>query len=496
MYPRLEIHEAEADQLREALSKRARCTILIYGESGVGKTTLIEGVLQSVDLFRRTLRYEVTRNHCSIKGHLNSLFFRYYSDVGFFRRLFNTRVSVSSVKLSAVMPTSLSFTRGPSGITLSLGGWPDEIKLVLKSGSYRLNGSTPSSFFRRLWALLESQGVRVIWIANAELIPQEELHLLSELCRALPEACYALIEMGGQQGDVEHRRGDIQAQMRNCRCFSKPIKVHNLTLVAAKRFHERVSRTFPLPPFDFSKNSGLPLSILYNISFSRRKYDVNMRIASLAKTKAQRSTLLILTILFGVVQDAETLYEVARDAKIPFDIGHFIQSGLVEHIEFACVALAAVIMAGDEALRRAPTLGAFLPTLRGIGRFMPAALVCVAALLYIAQLLSLPHPQETPEISERLPPPKIHVSNRVFRNQEVVLDDHQYTDCEFYNVTFVYDGLGSVGFTHNIIRGGDFRTNIRRVEQVMLVLYHFGFISVPGLDANGRLIVPDSQRTN
>jgi hypothetical protein len=195
MRPCLEIHEAEADQLREALSGQQSRTVLIYGESGVGKTTLIERLLLSLNLTEQTLRHEVTRDHCSIKGYLNSLFVRHYSDLGFFRRLISTRVRDRSAKLSAVMPTSLSFKRSATGITLSLGGWPDEIKLVLERMSYRLNGSTPSSFFRRLWGLLQSQGVRAVWIANAELIPDEELHLLSDLCRTLPDACYALIEM-------------------------------------------------------------------------------------------------------------------------------------------------------------------------------------------------------------------------------------------------------------------------------------------------------------
>src|SRR5437763_1526437 len=133
MYPRLDIHPAEADRLREALLKRDRCTVVVYGESGVGKTTLIEQLLKSLGLAAHSLRYEAVGDGCSLKVYLNSLFSRYYADAGFVRKLYSTRVRLRSAKLSAVVPTSLSFKRSRSGITVSLGGWPDKVRLVFES---------------------------------------------------------------------------------------------------------------------------------------------------------------------------------------------------------------------------------------------------------------------------------------------------------------------------------------------------------------------------
>jgi hypothetical protein len=63
----------------------------------------------------------------------------------------------------------------------------------------------------------------------------------------------------------------------------------------------------------------------------------------------------------------------------------------VEIIELICIAIAAFAMAGDEALRHTPNLAGTLPRLRGSWRFLPAALVSFAALLFIAQLFGLPN---------------------------------------------------------------------------------------------------------
>jgi hypothetical protein len=63
----------------------------------------------------------------------------------------------------------------------------------------------------------------------------------------------------------------------------------------------------------------------------------------------------------------------------------------VEIIEIVCIAIAAFVMASDEALRRTSNLSSILPRLQGLWRFLPAALVSIAALLFIAQKLGLPN---------------------------------------------------------------------------------------------------------
>jgi hypothetical protein len=51
------------------------------------------------------------------------------------------------------------------------------------------------------------------------------------------------------------------------------------------------------------------------------------------------------------------------------------------------------MMAGDEALKRAPNLAEFIPRIRGLARFLPAALVSFAALLFVAQRFGMPNYQ-------------------------------------------------------------------------------------------------------
>ncbi len=85
---------------------------------------------------------------------------------------------------------------------------------------------------------------------------------------------------------------------------------------------------------------------------------------------------------------------------------------------------------------------------------------------------------------------KIRVEERVrgkfFRNMEIILDGMAYEDCNFYNVTFVYDG-GFMEMTGNKIHGCDIRTNIRQIEYYVKFLGELGFVDAPFYGPNGKL---------
>ena len=59
------------------------------------------------------------------------------------------------------------------------------------------------------------------------------------------------------------------------------------------------------------------------------------------------------------------------------------------------------------------------------------------------------------EVFPKWPEPyrPISVVGKTFRNEVVPLDGYNYSNCEFYNVTFKYNGTTAVQFTHNNIHG-------------------------------------------
>jgi archaellum component FlaF (FlaF/FlaG flagellin family) len=48
----------------------------------------------------------------------------------------------------------------------------------------------------------------------------------------------------------------------------------------------------------------------------------------------------------------------------------------------------------------------------------------------------------------------ISVVGKTFRNEKVLLDGYAYSSCEFYNVTFVYNGTTTLQFSNNKVFGG------------------------------------------
>jgi hypothetical protein len=47
----------------------------------------------------------------------------------------------------------------------------------------------------------------------------------------------------------------------------------------------------------------------------------------------------------------------------------------------------------------------------------------------------------------------ISIIGKTFRNEKVLLDGNAYSGCEFYNVTFVYNGTTPIQFANNKING-------------------------------------------
>jgi hypothetical protein len=66
-------------------------------------------------------------------------------------------------------------------------------------------------------------------------------------------------------------------------------------------------------------------------------------------------------------------------------------------------------------------------------------------------------PLGKPEASVQAPWPKPYkptsIVGRKFKNEQVILDGHSYSGCDFENVTFVYNGTTPVQFSNNNVHG-------------------------------------------
>jgi hypothetical protein len=75
----------------------------------------------------------------------------------------------------------------------------------------------------------------------------------------------------------------------------------------------------------------------------------------------------------------------------------------------------------------------------------------------------------------------------------VKLDGYSYTNCNFYNITFVYNGTTPIQITGmNLYGTHRFRSDNRAVDGAIIEMYAFGKI-IPGFEVNlppGNAVTP------
>ncbi|MEH6950795.1 hypothetical protein V4R08_05525 [Nitrobacter sp. NHB1] len=74
--------------------------------------------------------------------------------------------------------------------------------------------------------------------------------------------------------------------------------------------------------------------------------------------------------------------------------------------------------------------------------------------------------------------PPQRIRGKVFTNEEVMLSGFEYYDCEFRNVTLVYDG-GIGGIVGCRFHGFMFKSNIPEVETFVRLLHDLGMLKIP-----------------
>jgi len=81
-------------------------------------------------------------------------------------------------------------------------------------------------------------------------------------------------------------------------------------------------------------------------------------------------------------------------------------------------------------------------------------ILLISTWIVIYKMPSATKPQEQAKFI-KWPEPynPISVVGKTFRNEKVVLDGYSYSNCKFYNVTFVYNGTTSIQLSNNEIHG-------------------------------------------
>ena len=128
-------------------------------------------------------------------------------------------------------------------------------------------------------------------------------------------------------------------------------------------------------------------------------------------------------------------------------------------VGYSALWVAALMLALDTAVRQYPALALMAPSWIGGAAwgFLPFILVTFAAVLAIVK--HWPWRKDASPVSDlglaRWPTPyhPVMVAGKKFINERVLLDGHEYQNCVFENVTFVYNGTTPFSVSHNRMDG-------------------------------------------
>jgi len=81
---------------------------------------------------------------------------------------------------------------------------------------------------------------------------------------------------------------------------------------------------------------------------------------------------------------------------------------------------------------------------------------------------------------------KKFVRNKLFRNQTVPLDGYSYEQCEFRNVTFLYNG-GKADLLHNKLYGCTVSSSVPEINDFVFLLHQIGMLKVAVYNSDGTL---------
>lgn len=133
--------------------------------------------------------------------------------------------------------------------------------------------------------------------------------------------------------------------------------------------------------------------------------------------------------------------------------------GPFDYIMIACVAIAAIYQAADAAVKQSDpksSLGQKLPRRLRTSKwgYLPLILIIAVGIILIVKATGIV--PETKTQFARWPNPYSPTSiiGKTYRNERVVLDGYSYSNCEFYNVTFVYNGTTPIQLSNNKVLGG------------------------------------------
>jgi hypothetical protein len=326
--------EGYLSNLKTALRGQSSNVVIVYGDSGVGKSTIVNVALEEIGASEHVLRYSFVNDGLSFKIYLNEILFSVFAKSSLLAKLFRKRFRLTSAHIEPVKRLSVTFFNKPYDAPFNEKK-PRPRGFVFESSHYRLNGTPSQEFFGRLWRHLKNSGVSYVNLTNIDRADPESKELILLLIQTAPENIRFILEYGIFGSNLSRYR-DFEISARAVAPKLSAIRVDPFDESTAERFYKLLRTVNPyLPPFDFSSNKGNALAIIYDLRDIDARYRPSRVITALMKRAATQNTLLMLAIFDGLVTSIDELTSLAKTAAVKFSLRELISTGVVRANEGA-----------------------------------------------------------------------------------------------------------------------------------------------------------------
>lgn len=303
--------------------------LFISGQSGVGKSRIIDEAIMRTGLEQTYARFSFRDNFAEFKEFLNDQLMSAYQELPWYQQLISQDYKIVRATLN-VPSLSVAYVQkgkpGKSSFKLSL---LKASNIIFESSPFRLNGRESHEFFERLWKYLTRNGINLIWISNTECSSQGDLELIGLMAQSLPENIKLIIEAGTLTGSkgVALTKVVIEKAVRH---NYEDVEIRPFDENIARKFYDRISEITSVNDFNYKENNGLPLSIIYGISQADETYGISKFMDQQFKKNTHNGTsLLFLSLFYNLIDSYQSLAAIALNCRIKFETSVLLEKQLI-----------------------------------------------------------------------------------------------------------------------------------------------------------------------
>jgi len=315
--------------------------IIVIGQSGVGKSTIIDHTIDKLQIINNTVRYSYREDSESLKSFLNDTLTKSYNEDSFLKRIFNRNLSIEKVLVSPNKNLSLAYTKEDDKYKFNLLGKKLTNQISFESSPLKLNGGDYTKFFKKFWRIIKKTDCRLLYLSNLELalLNHNEIELIKAIAQTKPKHIKLILEIGNLTSNESEKEAFCRELQHYRGEKNLILEVNPFDKSIAEDFFHKIKDDYDISNYQYENSRGIPIAIVHDMNLIENKYKVNKVIDELINDKKYKQTLLYFTLMYGICSDFEELLQFAKDIDIKLDYKYLVKKDILRYknnnIEFS-----------------------------------------------------------------------------------------------------------------------------------------------------------------